>query len=173
MIGMKAIIGLGNPEEQHAQTRHNVGFRVVDALADRLKITLAYSPKMFAKVGKNTNLVLAKPQTYMNESGQAVQAIMSFFKISAAELLIIHDDLDIPLGSYKIQLGTGPKIHNGLLSIYQALGTKDFTHVRIGVDGRAGDKTLPGKNYVLQPFSNKEETALEKVIEEVTQQLLV
>lgn len=170
---MKAIIGLGNPEEQHQRTRHNVGFRAIDVLAGRLGIALENSQKLFAEIGKNTNLVLAKPQTYMNESGKAVQAVLSFFKVPVENLVIIHDDLDIPLGSYKIQVATGPKIHNGLLSIYQALGTKDFTHVRIGVDSRAGDKTLPGKNYVLQPFSDEEEAVLEKVIGEVTEKLLL
>jgi PTH1 family peptidyl-tRNA hydrolase len=169
---MKVIIGLGNPEEQYARTRHNVGFRVIDSLADKLGITLTHSPKLFSAVGKDASLILVKPQTYMNDSGRAVQAMMSFYKLSPGEITMVHDDLDIPLGIWKSQIGRGPKIHNGLLSIYQALDTKEFAHVRIGVDNRAGDKAMPGKNYVLQPFSAQEEAVIQPVIEEVTKSLL-
>lgn len=169
---MKAIIGLGNPEEQHVATRHNVGFRVIDALAAQLKIPLSQSAKLFSAVGKSENVVLVKPQTYMNDSGKAVQAVAHFYKLQPEAILVVHDDLDIPLGMTKFQFGTGPKVHNGLLSIYETLGTKEFWHLRIGVDGRSGDKTLPGKTYILQPFSADEETSIQHVIEEAVQKLL-
>jgi PTH1 family peptidyl-tRNA hydrolase len=126
---------------------------------------------MFSEVAKNTEYILVKPQTFMNDSGKAVQAALHFFKVSPEDLIVVHDDLDIPFGSYKIQKGTGPKAHNGLTSIYLSLGDREFTHVRIGVDNRQGDKSVPPKNYVLQPFSKEEETVLQTVIENVAAQL--
>lgn len=169
---MKTIIGLGNPEEQHQLTRHNVGFRVVDTLAKELGMTFSASPKLFSEISKAGDWLLAKPQTYMNGSGQAIQAILNFYKLNPADIIIVHDDLDLPFGTWKSQFGTGPKIHNGLLSVYQSLGTKDFTHLRIGIDNRAGIKNLPGKDYVLQSFSDQEETVVHTVIEEVVQHVL-
>lgn len=168
---MQTLIGLGNPDEEYALTRHNVGFRVVDEIAKRLKIKLELNAKFSAEVGKSKDILLVKPQTYMNGSGQSVQAVMNFYKLSVEKLTVIHDDLDLPLGSYKIQFGHGPKEHNGLLSIYEALGTKDFTHARIGIDGRGGDKTLPGKTYVLQKFSGEEEEIIKTVIQTVAEKL--
>jgi PTH1 family peptidyl-tRNA hydrolase len=169
---MKAVIGLGNPEPEHLDTRHNVGFRVLDVLAGQLNITLTNNAKLLALIGKNDDWLLAKPQTYMNKSGQAVQAILQFYKLKVSDLIVIHDDLDIPFGFYKIQTGTGPKAHNGLLSIYDALGTKDFTHVRIGVEGRGAERTTPGKNYVLSDFTDEEEGRLQTVIGQVVKELL-
>lgn len=169
---MKVIIGLGNPEDQHQKTRHNVGFRVVDVLAGQLDVSLTNSPKLFSLIGKNDDWLLAKPQTYMNNSGQAVQAILHFYKLSPQDLIVIHDDLDIPFGFFKIQKGTGPKAHNGLLSIYEALGSKDFIHVRIGVESREQERSMPGKNYVLSPFTDEEEDRLQTVISQVIQELL-
>ncbi|OGJ37499.1 MAG: aminoacyl-tRNA hydrolase [Candidatus Pacebacteria bacterium RIFOXYB1_FULL_39_46] len=169
---MRAIIGLGNPEDQHQKTRHNVGFRVIDILANQLDITLTTSPKLFSLVGKNNDWLLAKPQTYMNNSGQAVQAILHFYKLTPSDLIVIHDDLDIPFGFFKIQKGTGPKAHNGLLSIYEALHSKDFIHVRIGVESREQDRSMPGKNYVLSSFTDEEENRLQTVIGQAVQELL-
>ncbi|HEX9817549.1 MAG TPA: aminoacyl-tRNA hydrolase [Patescibacteria group bacterium] len=169
---MKAIIGLGNPESEHQATRHNVGFQVVDALADQLGLTLTNNLKLLAQIGKNKSWLLAKPQTYMNQSGRAVQAILQFYKLSPKDLIVVHDDLDIPFGFYKIQQGTGPKNHNGLLSIYEQLGTKDFTHVRLGIEGRGVAKVMSGKNYVLTPFTDEEAYRLETVIGQVVKDLL-
>jgi len=172
MSGMKAIIGLGNPEEKYALTRHNVGFMVVDRFAEELGIVLENSPKLFARAGKNADYLLAQPQNYMNRSGQAVQAVLDFYKLSPADLTIIHDDLDIAFGTYKIQQATGPKAHNGLLSIYEALGTDQFTHVRIGVENRQLDNRLSGKDYVLQAFAPAEIETLQAVIGQVAKELL-
>lgn len=168
---MKLIVGLGNPGGEYVFTRHNAGFRVVDELAQQLDISFQTTPKMFAEVAKNTEYIVIKPQTFMNDSGKAVQAALHFFKLHPEDLTVIHDDLDIPFGSYKIQQGTGPKAHNGLTSIYASLGTREFNHIRVGVDGREADTAIPPKNYVLQPFSKEEEVVLKTVIEEIVVRL--
>ncbi|KKU18172.1 MAG: Peptidyl-tRNA hydrolase [Candidatus Pacebacteria bacterium GW2011_GWA1_46_10] len=172
MIDMKILIGLGNPGREYQRSRHNVGFRVLELLAKKLDITFTDSPRLFSQVGKLNDWLLVKPKTFVNGSGQAVRAVLNFYKLSPAALTVVHDDLDLPFGTWKSQFGTGPKIHNGLLSIYQALGTRDFTHLRIGVDNRAGKRTMLGKDYVLQPFSSQEERELRVVVEEVVKYLL-
>jgi len=166
---MKVIIGLGNIGEKYDKTRHNVGFMTVDYLADKMGINFKKSPKLFSEVAKNLDFILVKPQTFMNESGRAVRAICDYFQVNIEEdLIVVHDDLDIEVGSFKKQQGTGPKVHNGLDSIYQYLGEKNFFHWRIGVDGRNGDRKIPGSNYVLSPFTQEEEETIKTVIEQVT-----
>jgi len=151
---MKLIIGLGNPKKEHKNNRHNVGHLVADAL---LKRNL---PK---------NLVVKKTNVFMNESGSEVKKLLG--GLSPNNLYIIHDDLDIALGGYKIQKGKGPKLHNGILSIERELGSDDFWRVRVGVDNRMGDKT-PGEEYVLQDFTEEEKEVLRKVIDKVAQDIL-
>lgn len=170
---MKVIIGLGNIGEKYEKTRHNVGFMLVDYLVERLGINFNNSPKHFSLVAKNQEYILVKPQTFMNESGKAVRAICDYFNVNVEEdLIVVHDDLDIELGQFKRQQGTGPKVHNGLDSIYQHLGTKDFLHFRIGIDDRGGDRTIPGSNYVLSQFSQDESEKIKAVIEQIGQELL-
>lgn len=170
------IIGLGNPDTEYGMTRHNIGKRVVSALATLLGRTdFAAHKKLQAEILKIGEVILAKPLTYMNESGTPTHAVWEYYQDVTTEdfsqLYIVHDDLDIPLGSYKIQQGTGPKGHNGLESIYQRLGTKNFWHVRIGVDNRSQDDRIPGIEYVLQKFSRDEEQELEKVFERLLPEL--
>ena len=98
--------------------------------------------------------------------------VLNYYKIPTEDLIVIHDDLDIPFGFFKIQKGTGPKAHNGLLSIYEALHSKDFIHVRIGVESREQDRSMPGKNYVLSSFTDEEENRLQTVIGQAVQELL-
>lgn len=138
---MKLMVGLGNPGEKYQNNRHNVGFWVVDSLK---KLKLA-------------GVVLLKPQTFMNRSGIEVKKLVKKYPLDKNELYVIHDDLDIELGKYKISLAKGPKVHNGLQSIYQQLGTKDFWHVRVGIDNReATGYTSSGEDYVLQNFRPEE-----------------
>ncbi len=120
---MKLIVGLGNPGEKYKNNRHNIGFWVVDELALRQ--------------AQGKNMVLLKPQTFMNRSGVEVKKLVKKYPLDKNELYVIHDDLDIELGKYKISFAKGPKVHNGLQSIYQQLGTKNFWHVRVGIDNRA------------------------------------
>lgn len=151
---MKLIVGLGNPGEKYKNTRHNTGFFVLDHLS--------LAPGEF---------VLAKPGTFMNESGEAVRELVQKHKISPENLLVIHDDLDIPLGAYKLQLAKGPKLHNGIASIEQNLGTKDFWRLRVGVENRNKNQeaAVKGEKYVLSRF-NKEEL---EILGRITTQKLI
>lgn len=148
------IVGLGNPGKEYVNNRHNIGHMVADAI---LKRNL---PK---------NLVVKKTSVFMNESGQEVKKLLGSLDLD--NLYIIHDDLDIALGGYKIQKGKGPKLHNGILSVERKLGTPDFWRVRVGVDNRIGDKT-PGEEYVLRDFTEEEKEVLKKVIDKVAREIL-
>lgn len=174
---MQALIGLGNPEPPYAGTRHNAGAATIDVFRQLIAAPeLLVQKKNHAFVAKTNQLVVAKPSTYMNESGQAVRAVLDYYKIDPQDLFLVFDDLDLELGQYKIQFATGPKIHNGLLSVYQHLGTKNFWHVRIGVDARGEDRRVKSSDYVLQRFLTDEQSLFKqtqvKVCEELNQRLL-
>ncbi|MDA1079789.1 MAG: aminoacyl-tRNA hydrolase [bacterium] len=178
---MTTIVGLGNPGTEYRSTRHSIGHMVVEKIAAELDLSFESAKKTHSQVARGKNdLLLIKPETYMNDSGRAVAAALSYFGSfdwserdqELSELFVVHDDLDIELGEFKLQLGTGPKIHNGLLSLYQHLKTKQFWHVRVGVDGRAGQRTLPGSEYVLQQFLPSEREVVDQVVERVAQKLL-
>lgn len=167
---MYLIAGLGNPGEEYAKTRHNAGFLFVEKLAKGNKF--GFDKKQEAEVLKTNSLLLVKPQTYMNESGRAVRKVMDFFKLGVEDLVVVHDDLDIAFGEYKIQKEKGPKVHNGLKSIEQYLGRTDFWRVRIGIDNREpGVGYGTGADYVLSKFSKEELASLEKVTEEASKEL--
>lgn len=127
-----------------------------------------------------TNYILAKPQTFMNESGQTVSKIVNQYKIISSDIWVIHDDLDLHLGQYKIQKRKGPKVHNGLLSIYEKLGTRDFWHVRVGVDNREKienrkwkmENYMNGKDYVLMNFNANELKVIKLTIDKVVENLI-
>src|SRR3989337_3431425 len=177
---MKLIIGLGNPGEKYENTRHSVGYMVVDALLEKLQNSITPSNFKLNKkfkslvVSYQSSVVLAKPTTFMNSSGIAVRKLVNHFKINMADVWIIHDDLDLSLGSYKIQKGKGPREHNGLLSIYEKLGTKNFWHVRIGVDNRPTNKEqrTRGEEYVLQNFTDEEKSTIDVVVGNVVKDLI-
>lgn len=179
---MKLMVGLGNPGKQYELNRHNVGFMVVDRLIGELTTSPHLEKKFESLVfyHHESGTLLVRPQTFMNKSGEAVKRVVHFYKVVLGQLYVIHDDLDIGLGQYKIQKGKGPKQHNGLQSIYAALGTKDFWHVRVGIEnrgtrgtkgteGRAGrrDKWMSGEEYVLQPFHDDEKQTIGRTIEAV------
>ena len=167
---MYLIVGLGNPGEEYKKTRHNAGFLFVEKLAGKESFSL--DKKQEAEVLKTKGLILMKPQTFMNDSGRAVRKVMDFYKLGIGEVVVIHDDLDIAFGEYKIQKEKGPKVHNGLKSVEQCLGRTDFLRVRIGIDNRQpGMSYGPGADYVLSKFSEEEIKELNKVIEEATKEL--
>ncbi len=143
-IDLKAIIGLGNPGTDHARTRHNAGFWYADALADKLggafkKEARFHGHLAEASVGGQRLWVL-KPSTYMNDSGRAVQALMAFHKLAPGQLLVVHDDLDLPPGAARLKVGGGHGGHNGLRDLHEQIGP-DYRRVRIGV-GHPGEKHL-------------------------------
>jgi peptidyl-tRNA hydrolase, PTH1 family len=159
MSGIKLIVGLGNPGEKYAATRHNAGFWFIDAIAAQTNTKLALDAKMFGEVGKlNQETWLLKPTTFMNNSGKAVAALANYYKILPAEILVAHDELDLPPGTTKLKLGGG-RSGNGIKDIIAALGTEDFWRLRIGI-GHPGDKNEV-VNYVLKAPTREENDALQ------------
>jgi peptidyl-tRNA hydrolase, PTH1 family len=167
-MSIKLIVGLGNPGDKYAATRHNVGFWFVNAIAAQHNTRLALDAKMFGDVGKlNSNLSnqdtwLLKPTTFMNASGKAVAALANYYKIAPAEILVVHDELDLPAGSAKLKFGGGHGGHNGLKDIHAALGTADYWRLRLGID-HPGDRNEV-VNYVLKAPTRVENDALQASI---------
>ena len=160
MSGIKLIVGLGNPGDKYEATRHNAGFWFIDAIAAQTNCKLALDAKMFGIVGKlNQDVWLLKPTTFMNGSGKAVAALANYYKILPNEILVIHDELDLPAGSAKLKFGGGHGGHNGLRDIHAALGTADYWRLRLGID-HPGDKNEV-INYVLKAPSKAESDALQ------------
>lgn len=162
------VVGLGNPGPNYAKTRHNVGFMVADILADRLGDGFKVHKKSGAEVATGRlagrSVVLAKPRVYMNESGRQVGPLAKFYSVSPADIVVIHDELDIDFGRIRLKRGGGEGGHNGLRSVASALGTKDFQRVRIGI-GRPPGRQDPAA-YVLQPFSTGERDEVPTICEQ-------
>lgn len=153
MVRLFCLIGLGNPGRQYLQTRHNAGFLVIDRIADEAKIKL--DQKGFRSAyGKGLingeQVILVKPQTFMNLSGEAAGPIIRYYRIPLEQVLIIYDDLDLPLGTIRIRLSGSAGGHNGLSSVLTAIGDQAVPRLRVGI-GRPVDETVV--NYVLTPFS--------------------
>lgn len=159
------ITGLGNPGPRYHHNRHNVGFMVVDTLADKANIPLR-RVEFRALVGKgeyaNERLILAKPQTFMNNSGQAVTALVRFYKIPTERLLVVHDDLDLPFGTLRLRPGGGAGGQRGMGSIISKLNTRDFARLRVGI-GRPPGRMDPS-DYVLHDFDPPEQEMLPEVL---------
>jgi len=168
---IKLIIGLGNIGREYIGTRHNVGFELIEKIAEthRFNEEKKFKALMHKTAIDDHNLLLAKPITLMNASGESVQSICKFYKLYSNEILVIHDDLDLQLGEYKIQFAKGPKIHNGILSIENRLGTKNFWRLRVGIENRTIEKKryMTGTSYVLGRFQVKEVYVIQAVIEDV------
>ncbi|MBN2117006.1 MAG: aminoacyl-tRNA hydrolase [Anaerolineales bacterium] len=160
------LIGLGNPGREYRDNRHNVGFMLIDRLIIRLN---ARGLKVQSKAIVTTatyeehKLILAKPQTYMNLSGRSAQGLLHFYKLPIENMLVAHDDLDIPFGTIRIRPGGGPGGQRGMASTIEQLGTKDFPRLRIGI-GRPPGRVNPS-DYVLQNFSRDEMKILSEIID--------
>ena len=155
-MGIKLVIGLGNPGPEYASTRHNAGFATVDALADQLGASY-WKDQCGAKVAvvrypgaPDGQLVLAKPQAYMNESGGPVKRLLARFEAGLDEIVVIHDELDIPAGDVRVKNGGGHAGHNGLRSIIAKTGANDFVRVRVGIGRPPG--RMDAADFVLQPL---------------------
>lgn len=147
------IVGLGNPGRQYEKTRHNVGFWVIRELAQRYNLTSAKSERKAVTVDgtiKGKRVLLAMPQTYMNLSGEAVRALIDYYKVPVENVIVIHDDLDTPLGTLRLRKTGGHGGQNGIRNIILHLGTQDFARVRFGIGRPPG--RMSAKDYVLQPF---------------------
>ena len=167
MSQIKLIVGLGNPGTEYEHTRHNIGFDFIDELAYTLKTNFKPEKKYFGYVAKTTladgELWLLKPTTYMNKSGTSVQALTKFYKIKPEEILIVHDELDIPCGQVRFKKGGSNGGHNGLKDIQSWLGTADFYRLRIGID-HPGDRNLV-INYVLHKPTLQQKKLIESAVE--------
>jgi len=159
------IVGLGNPGLAYRYNRHNVGFMVADALAEKLEIPLK-RVKFKAQIGngklEGIPIIIAKPLTFMNNSGEAVAPLVRYFKVPLERLLVIHDDMDLPLGTLRMRPSGGSAGHNGMLSIFDKLGTNAIPRLRVGI-GRPPGRMDPA-DYVLQDFPKSDEELLKMVI---------
>ena len=158
---MYLIVGLGNIGEKYQFTRHNIGFMVIDEITKNLSTSNINNPNFQSTLLKSGYNLFAKPTTYMNNSGVAVHAIKEYYKIDLENIIVIHDDLDLPFGTVKFKIGGGHGWHNGLRSLDSHIG-KDYVRVRIGI-GKPKEK-LDVANYVLSNFSKEEMKLLQDII---------
>jgi len=162
------VVGLGNPGPDYAKTRHNLGFVVADILADRIGSGFKVHKRSGAEVATGRiagrSVVLAKPRTYMNESGRQVGPLAKFYSVAPADVIILHDELDIDFGRIRLKFGGGVAGHNGLRSVSSALGTNDFQRVRIGVGRPPGRKS--GATFVLENFTAAERPEVPTICEQ-------
>ena len=162
------VVGLGNPGAQYAKTRHNVGFMVADVLAARMGAPFKVHKRSGAEIvtGRlgHRPIVLAKPRCYMNESGRQVGPLAKFYSVDAGDVIVIHDELDIDFGKIRLKIGGGEGGHNGLRSVANALGTKEFQRVRIGI-GRPPGRKDPAA-FVLENFGSTERPEVPVICEQ-------
>ena len=160
----RLVIGLGNPGSEYANTRHNIGFRVADALADRLDTSFRHVKSVMLGWGKykNQDLGIAKPLTYMNRSGNAVAGLCREHDLSPDEVLVVVDDLNLPVGTIRLRPGGSSGGHNGLSHVAERLGTTDFPRLRVGIgsDFASGEQV----DYVLSPFTAQQEPRVEEAV---------
>lgn len=163
---MKIIVGLGNPGNEYAKTRHNVGFMLIDALADNLNITL-WKDKFNAQIAEGRigteKILLVKPQTYMNNSGEAVGPLMRWYKLEPEDIIVAHDDMDIPAGTVRIRKKGSSGGHNGIKSLIAHLGSENFARIRLGIG-----RPLPGWSvvkHVLALFPAEDRIEVDKAID--------
>ena len=167
---MKLIIGLGNPGKKYEETRHNVGFMAVDFLQKKMDMPeFKLNKKCKSEISKENGIILAKPQTFMNNSGEAALCLISFFKIDPEKIIIIHDDLDLGFGKIRKSENRGSAGHNGVQSIIDNLKTKSFMRLRVGID-RPPEK-IPPDAFVLQKFKKEELEKIKKTFKELTKKI--
>jgi len=160
------LVGLGNPGREYRENRHNAGFMVIDKLCKETGISLSrMQSKALVGVGtiEGKRVVLAKPQTFMNLSGQAVGGLVRFYKIPLEQVLVIYDDLDLPFGTIRLRPGGGAGGQKGVASVIQHLGTQDFARIRVGIGRPPGQRAASG--YVLQDFSASEQKILDEILD--------
>lgn len=171
---MKLIVGLGNPEEKYGKTRHNAGFIILDELRQAIKASNFKMEKKFnAAISEGDlqgeKILLVKPLTFMNRSGQSVNELLNFYKLSPDQVILIHDDLDIELGAFKISSDSSAAGHNGVQSVFDKLGTQQLKRIRIGIEGseKKKERLISGGDFVLQNFSEPELATIKKLIPEI------
>lgn len=164
---MKLIVGLGNPGKEYEQTRHNIGYMSIDRIADMFNVKLDNRKftGLYTKFNyNNEQIILLKPEKYMNLSGEVIRDFVNFFKINVDDVLIICDDLDTPVGTYRLRYQGGTGGHNGLKDIEKNLGTNKYKRIRIGI---SNDKLRDTKDYVLGRFTNEELKLLNPILDKM------
>ena len=168
-VAPRLIIGLGNPGADYSETRHNAGFWFCERLAAQLGLSLSREARFHGRVGhaRGDDIYLLEPLTFMNRSGQAVGALVRFYRIEPAQMLVVHDELDIPPGDLRVKFGGGLGGHNGLKDITAHLGTQDYWRLRVGI-GHPGDRNEV-VNYVLKPPRREEQNLIDEAISRALQ----
>ena len=171
---MKLIAGLGNPGKKYTHTRHNAGFLVLDALGEKYGASFIVEDRFRSEssafeLPNRTRVILAKPQTFMNNSGEALLLLINFFKMETTEILVIHDEMDLPLGEIRVSRNSRSAGHNGVESIIKTIG-QDFTRIRVGINNPETHGQIPTEAYVLQKFTEDEES---KLVSEITPKAIV
>jgi PTH1 family peptidyl-tRNA hydrolase len=172
MENLYLIVGLGNPGAEYARTRHNAGFLVADRLAERWRVGWTYEKKFNVRLASaqrdSRRVLLCEPQTYMNSSGEAVGAVVAFYQVPHAALLVVVDDADLPLGEIRLRPGGSGGGHHGLESVERHLGTREYARLRIGIGRQSGAREITG--YVLGRFSSTEAALADRVLTVATDQ---
>lgn len=178
---MKLIIGLGNPEKKYDSTRHNIGHRIINTIVAQKKLTLKSYPKLSAHLAEyctggplcppSSKILIGITDQYMNNSGISLKKIADYFKIQPSEILIVHDDLDLAVGEWRLQFDRGAAGHNGIKSTIQHLGTQAFHRLRVGIDHprNSPNPNLPVGDYVLLPFSPNDLVIINQTIDKIVQ----
>ncbi len=170
---MKLIVGLGNPGPEYEKTRHNVGWQVVDAFANKFRIHVTKHEKSaYTGTGRvaGGSVMVAKPLTYMNLSGDAVRLLMNAYVESSQDMIVVYDDIDLPLGRLRIRANGSAGTHNGMRSIISTIGSENFPRLRVGI-GAASEGPL--RDYVLDKFSAEEQPAVDRAIARAVDALLL
>ena len=170
---MKMIVGLGNPGKEYERTRHNVGFMVIERLAQEMNVSISNSKFKgeYVKLKyKGEDIILLKPMTYMNLSGESVIQVMKFFKLDIQDLLVIYDDLDMPTGKLRLRESGSAGGHNGIKNIISQVGTQSFKRIRVGIDRHP---YIPVVDYVLGRFQKEEQSLIEEGIENAVKAIQV
>lgn len=163
---MKLVVGLGNPGKKYSKTKHNIGFISLDHYTDTNNLKLKKERKFHGKSLKIGDLVLLKPQTFMNNSGISIKAVMDYYNIDIWDILIIYDDLDLPLGKTRLREKGSAGGHNGIKSIISHIKTEEFKRVRVGIDK---NPLIETKNYVLSSFNKKEQIIMDPIYNKISE----
>ncbi|MDD8048306.1 MAG: aminoacyl-tRNA hydrolase [Thomasclavelia sp.] len=169
---MKLIVGLGNPGKEYEHTRHNTGFEVTNKLADKLGVSLSTSKHkgLYAKTKYNgEDVIILQPQTFMNLSGESVQAVMGYFKVDIDDLIVIYDDLDMPVGKLRLRVNGSAGGHNGIKSIISCVGSQDFKRIRVGIGRLPYIKVV---DYVLGRFTKEQQPSFDEGVNKAVEALI-
>jgi len=171
---MKLIVGLGNPDKKYQNTRHNLGQNIIRQYLKKQNLHLENYPKFKAalvqnRINNKPEILLGQNLNFMNDAGVTIQKISNFYKIPSENILIIHDDLDLPVGEYRVQFDRGPAGHNGIKSIIEKLGTQQFNRIRIGIGKPQGNISV--EDYVLKNFSQEESSIISSITPEIFKEI--